>query len=701
MTARHGPFVPPAPVGSMIPPMSTNAATRTPSFHEQIARRVVGAGAVLLWAYAGTLMVLIGAGPGGRSWVAALSDWVAIPGDVVVVALVPVLVCYGRTGALRRAAWILIAIAAAHSAFMTVGWTSIDAHTSPALEALADVLYQAYYPLTSAACCLFFLSIGGSFRRPATWLDLATLLFGVMATLWTILYEPPTAFEPGRMLGWSLKLSYTICIGVTMAFAGLLCTRARDWRSDRTIILVATAALIALATDGAWLAHTVVGHGILGPFSDFGGALFATGDVVNNAFLATAIAFEFARPAPAPARGERALGTHSLVPALALLIAITLLVTAEAHRRGIVLPTLVSLLVIGSLLLLARQQTVRADVRRLSRELAAREAEARLTELVRSSTDVIAVVDASRALSFISPAASKVLSQAPESLLHVRAELLLGAAHAATLTAMLDRLMDTPAVPDQIEVCHGRGGGEFHWLRIVGHNRLLNPLIEGIVLTITDVTEQRTLEREVLDVASRERQRLSSDIHEGLGQELTGVALLLKGAVSRARDEPQSLEAFLEQIGSHVSKAIGTARKLARGLSPLAVERGSLGASIHRLAMEVSDRLPVRITVDVDFDEGRIDDAMADHLYRIAYEALNNALRHSGSRLITIRVVSNEDNLVLSVTDDGRGPTVSAGEGLGRRMMEYRCRLMGGTLHFGPSATGGSQLIVDVPLAEA
>jgi len=216
------------------------------------------------------------------------------------------------------------------------------------------------------------------------------------------------------------------------------------------------------------------------------------------------------------------------------------------------------------------------------------------------------------------------------------------------------------------------------------------------------VTEVRSLEREVIDIATRERQRMSSDLHDGLGQELTGISLLLQNlAIAIDRGKP-GVRSLVDEIMSYVKQTIGTTRELAYGLSPLHIARGSLSHALAQLAEDAGRRLRLKITASSEPKEITVPDGIADELYRIAFEAVTNAARHSGCSQIDIAMLLSDGRLRLTVKDDGAGlPAGGVNRGgLGLTTMAYRARLLGGTLQLEPGTPGGAQVIIAVPMTD-
>jgi signal transduction histidine kinase len=196
----------------------------------------------------------------------------------------------------------------------------------------------------------------------------------------------------------------------------------------------------------------------------------------------------------------------------------------------------------------------------------------------------------------------------------------------------------------------------------------------------TSEAQARLLEQKILDISDAERQRFGLDLHDGLGQHLTGVAFLSKALQQRleSRNLPEAADAT--KIASLVSDSIGQARALAKGLAPIALDDGGLGTALTQLAWTTSNVFGIdcvcrgaEITLP--------DIAVSTHLYRIAQEAVNNATRHSKAAHITIGLQPTGHSLRLWVEDDGIGIGSDNGSGgMGLQIMDFRARMIGGKL---------------------
>jgi PAS domain S-box-containing protein len=220
--------------------------------------------------------------------------------------------------------------------------------------------------------------------------------------------------------------------------------------------------------------------------------------------------------------------------------------------------------------------------------------------------------------------------------------------------------------------------------------------VAGIV---TDITDRVRLEAEVLQAGEEEQRRIARDLHDGLGQHLTGLihlAAVLQSNLAE-RSLPEAAEA--SRIVKLLDDAMIQARTLARGLHPVQLEALGLVASLERLAVTVQDLFRLECQVDCPRPLLIRDVAVATHLYRITQEAINNAIKHGRAGRIGIGLVLDPQALTLTVVNDGLSfpSKPSKAEGLGLRIMQYRADIIGGSLTIGPGETGGTRVVCTLP----
>jgi PAS domain S-box-containing protein len=212
------------------------------------------------------------------------------------------------------------------------------------------------------------------------------------------------------------------------------------------------------------------------------------------------------------------------------------------------------------------------------------------------------------------------------------------------------------------------------------------------LLVVQDVSERKQLEREVLDIANRERHRLGTDLHDGLGQELTGVALMLRTVATQLGREAPDAVPKIDAIVGLVNHAIESTRAMARGLAPVSIDQGGLGSALEELASRSRAAYGVRVrlrrTVPADLQIG---ENTANHLYRITQEAISNAIRHGRAASVLVTLRERTGQLELSVSDDGVGfaEDRAHNRGMGLKIMKYRARMIGGTIEIGRRRPAG------------
>ncbi len=254
------------------------------------------------------------------------------------------------------------------------------------------------------------------------------------------------------------------------------------------------------------------------------------------------------------------------------------------------------------------------------------------------------------------------------------------------------------SVPLEFEGKHGNGShlavaGVLSRFDVAGNNRYL--------AVLQDVSERKALERAILEAANREQYRIGNDLHDGLGQELTGIALMLKGVATRMAKEHPAVLPDIDSIARLVSNAVESTRALARGLSPVNLERGGLIDALEGLAMHARDLYGTKVSfVHRLRSTAQISAELGNHFYRIAQEAVTNAVRHGQARSIAIQLGVSRGKIRMSVSDDGRGmpPDALDATGMGLKIMQHRARISGGTVHFESPADGGVRIVCECPL---
>lgn len=219
----------------------------------------------------------------------------------------------------------------------------------------------------------------------------------------------------------------------------------------------------------------------------------------------------------------------------------------------------------------------------------------------------------------------------------------------------------------------------------------------GISISMRDITERKGMEQEILDVSGRERQSIGRDLHDGLGQELTGVALMLRGLAGRIKDRSPDLVDSVNEIVGHVNQSIETARSLAQGLLPVRTETGGLSSALLALAARSRDVYGLDVQFHSQLSrEFALTETNASHLYRITQEALTNASRHGHASLVDISLTEEVKGFMLRITDNGVGLAQSepSASGMGLKIMKYRADMIGAKFDIGPNEPHGAVVTV-------
>ncbi|HZR79117.1 MAG TPA: sensor histidine kinase [Chthoniobacterales bacterium] len=207
-----------------------------------------------------------------------------------------------------------------------------------------------------------------------------------------------------------------------------------------------------------------------------------------------------------------------------------------------------------------------------------------------------------------------------------------------------------------------------------------------------EMAERERLDKEINEVADRERRRLGQNLHDSLGQHLTGTALAAQVLRERLAERSASEVGEADKVVRYIEEGIDLTRNLARGFFSPELDADGLTVALRGLAENVTERfhIPCTFAGDEAVDVG--DSATATQLYHIAQEACMNAVKHSGANKIEIDLNRSGENLCLAVSDNGRGfpNKIPEPPGLGLRLMAHGASLIGGKLSVTRSRDGGT-----------
>ena len=217
---------------------------------------------------------------------------------------------------------------------------------------------------------------------------------------------------------------------------------------------------------------------------------------------------------------------------------------------------------------------------------------------------------------------------------------------------------------------------------------------------IKTLEERRQLEADLVAVSEHEQQRIGQDLHDGICQQLAAIGLAARSLANDLRAFDSSFTQDAELIESSIQQAVTEARGLARGIFPVHVDRHGLAVALTDLTQSISRLTGVKINIEELSDVQIYSPEVSMHLYRIIQEAIGNAVRHGGAQHVNVKLESNSQAIILTVSDDGRGfpaePRMNIG--MGMRTMRYRAQMIGASLSVSDSNPEGATLRCSMPI---
>jgi PAS domain S-box-containing protein len=221
--------------------------------------------------------------------------------------------------------------------------------------------------------------------------------------------------------------------------------------------------------------------------------------------------------------------------------------------------------------------------------------------------------------------------------------------------------------------------------------------LTGYSTIVRDITERRKLQNDLLNAIAVEQQRLSHELHDGLGQFLTGIAFKAKMLEDDLSHTSSPHISQASRIVELLNNSVRQSRALARGLDPIQLEAKDLASALGQLAEQTRELFRVRCDLDTQEVNGAVSGPVGLHLYRIAQESITNAMRHGHAHKVEVALSWSGDDLLLRIQDDGCGFTDPTQGGMGLRVMRYRAQAIGGILTVTSNANNGTEVRCLVP----
>ncbi len=336
------------------------------------------------------------------------------------------------------------------------------------------------------------------------------------------------------------------------------------------------------------------------------------------------------------------------------------------------------------------QQQTKIIGERLQLEAALKE---RYEDLFENANDMVFTHDLNGTITSINKAGERLLQRSREttesrSLIDLMAE-----DHRAPAREWLAQVVQGVDVPtaewDFLNAAGQRIKLEISSRLIEQQGRIVE--VEGIA---RDITERRRLEREILEISTREQRRIGHDLHDGVCQQLAAITYLVDILGDRLQEAAAPEAAEAERIGNLINETNAQARSVARGLFPVRLEEHGLVLALEELAASASSRYRITCRFACESAPLKVDSELELHLYYIVQEALLNAVNHGKASTVMVTLAPDADRFKLAVQDNGAGFNYSGQNrsGMGIRIMRYRAKVIGATLDLQSQMGHGTQI---------
>jgi len=324
-----------------------------------------------------------------------------------------------------------------------------------------------------------------------------------------------------------------------------------------------------------------------------------------------------------------------------------------------------------------------------------RESEERYRSVMEAAPDPIAVYDMKGRVIYLNPAFTRVFGWTPQECLGRQMDHFVPDENWDETARMIEAVASGETLA-AIQTCRYDKAGNIIHVSISGSTyRDRNEELAGSVIILRDITKSRRLQKQVMNIGDLERQKIGQDLHDDLCPHLIGIQGLSSVLEANLKEASSADVSLAKQIENLVGQAVEKTRGLTRGLCPVHMVSHGLETALQDMA----DHTESVSGIDCRFHcEGAValkDNTTATHLYYIAREAVNNAVRHSNAHKVSLTLSGQKESIELRVSDDGQGiPASLPKAGIGLQIMPYRAKMIGASFNIESEPGNGTTVQV-------
>lgn len=325
-------------------------------------------------------------------------------------------------------------------------------------------------------------------------------------------------------------------------------------------------------------------------------------------------------------------------------------------------------------------------------EALVREKEERMRAILNTAADAIITIDRQGTIDSVNPATERMFGYPGKELVGQNIKILMPSPYRDEHDGYLARYLETGQrriIGIGRELTGLRKDGTTFPLGLSVSEVDHLGLFTGI---IRDISDHRALQKQVLEIAAQEDRRIGHELHDNIQQQLTGLGLLAQSQAKALAQQSSQQADIAARLAKGIRDAANQVHLLSRGLVPVEVDSEGLRSALADFALTVSQQYGVHCELQCENSVSLLDNFSATHLYRIAQEAVSNAIKHGGAKRIELALKEHDGDITLEVRDNGTGigDRHGSGPGMGLRIMGYRAGLIGATLHVTPRNEGGT-----------